>query len=182
MRTTRICVTAALALLWLPTAAPAARYRSTESAQPEQESAERQLPVLETGPGAAQDLAVEAECSQTEIGWADVVFSWSMPEGAFARQRLDVTSYRNGFELGEYELFVRPTPKYDPPYRKESEDSAPEQEAEEVFQPRITMMLQAIEPGGNDFWRVLTLTSDGWVPSEVARVELPVCPVDFDNE
>lgn len=171
----RLLVTAVMPLLWLPTAAHAAKYRSAGPAQPEAESAERQLSVLAAGPGSAQDLTVEAQCSQTEIGSADVVFSWSMPEGEVARQRLDVTPYRNGFELGEFELFVRPAPKYPPPRREGEEGSAQEQ-------PRITMTLQALEPGGNDFWRVLTLTSEGWVPSEVARVELPVCPADLDDE
>ena len=43
---------------------------------------------------------------------------------------------------------------------------------------RTTAALEKLEPGVNYYWRVLTRTDGGWVPSAVARVEAPTCPVD----
>lgn len=102
---------------------------------------------------AAGGLAPAARCSETVRRSAEVELRWQVGAAAGV-QRVDVTKFRDGFELGRYE--VSP-----------------------VLAPgRTSVGLAGPEPGVNYYWRVLTETPQGWAPSGEDRFDVPVCPWD----
>jgi hypothetical protein len=118
-------------------------------------------PILQPGgPSAATDLRVEARCSPTQPGTRSATFMWRVAKTRGQGQRVDVTMFRDGFrsEKPRFET-VAQVPG--------TQDSAPWDKG---------------EPGINYYWRVLTLTAKGWVPSQTSRYEAPICPVDSTPE
>jgi hypothetical protein len=86
-------------------------------------------------------------------------FTWTVAHTAGTRQRIDITSFRDGFQKAE---------RYETVVQLSGRASSAE--------------WKGGDPGVNYYWRVLTLTPQGWVPSEIARYEAPICPVDFVQE
>jgi hypothetical protein len=116
-------------------------------------------PVLPPGgSGAATYLQVNARCSQTNPGMRVAKFSWQVAAEPGEAQRLDLTMFRGGFERGQFETIARLS----------ATQSAADSDKG--------------DPGINYYWRVLTLTPAGWVPSDTARYEAPICPVDTIEE
>ncbi len=123
---------------------------------------ESQVAVLPAGSApAAVDLSAAAECHSTKRRAALIGLRWSPvaagqdaapPEGA--AQRVELTKFREGFSTGRLEATRRL-------------ESAVE-----------TVAVDSAETGIYYYWRVLTLTAEGWVPSEDGRFEVPVCPYD----
>ena len=123
---------------------------------------ESQVAVLPAGSAAAAvDLSAVAECHLTKRRAALVGLRWSpvaagqdgaLPEGS--AQRVEITKFREGFSTGRLEATRRL-------------ESAVE-----------TVAVDSAETGIYYYWRVLTLTAEGWVPSQVGRFEVPVCPYD----
>ncbi len=125
--------------------------------QSQQESEQRVLATI--GPSSATKLQVTAECSRTEPGTRVARFTWTVARTAGSKQRIDITPLRDGFRKAQ---------KYETAVRVSGRASSAE--------------WKGGDPGVNYYWRVLTLTPQGWVPSEIARYEAPICPVDFVPE
>lgn len=118
-----------------------------------------ELPILAAGgPSAAGKLTQQGWCSTDEPGLPVARLSWVLPEQPGARQRVDVTMFRDGFETGRFLTF-----------------GGLEGDVHEV-------LWQRLEPGINYYWRVLTLTPEGWVPSATGRCAAPICPADRPRE
>jgi len=135
-------------------AATAAQEPVAESLQPigEQLSREIILP-LGAAPGA-EGLAFEATCSDIQPGRGLVTVAWRPLAAGGGAQRIDVTALRDGFARGRFDVTRS---------LGETIDSA---------------VLGELVPGLNYYWRVLRRTEAGWAPSETARFEAPICPVD----
>jgi hypothetical protein len=113
--------------------------------------ANRELPILSAGGRqAATDLRAGVWCSETKPSKGSATLSWKVSNSG--QQRVDFTMYRDGFERGMFET-IGPLP---------------------VDQSSVE--IDGLEPGINYYWRVLTLTPKGWVPSETARCEGIGCP------
>jgi hypothetical protein len=114
-------------------------------------------PILEPGgPGAAIDLQSEVDCENP--GEAIARLSWSPAATKGAKQRVDVTIFKDGFQMGEFE-------------------------ASEVLPlDQSSLIWEQVSPGLNHRWRVLTLQENGWIPSEIAIFKGPVCVGDEEEE
>jgi hypothetical protein len=105
-------------------------------------------------PGGAADLAYSAHCLDTNPRQGLVALTWAPGAALAGGQRIDVTKFHEGFEVGRFD-------------------------ASAVLEASVrTISLQDPEPGIYYYWRVLGETSDGWVASAVARFEAPICPSD----
>ncbi len=130
---------------------------------------QEQVPIRAAGgPGAATEMQAEIECSAVEPGTTLAILSWKAAKRRGSDQRVDVTMYRGGFERREYS-----------PAWQQARDTAPVQYAYDKKKDRYTVRITGLAAGVNYYWRVLNLEDDGWVPSTVARVLAPVCPVDM---
>jgi len=105
----------------------------------------------------ASDLEVTADCAPTQPGETVATFSWSSVPDRDSKQRVDITEFRNGFAGRDFETIA------------------------ELPASQQTIEWHEAEAGINYYWRVLTLTPEGWMPSAVARFEAPTCPVDFER-
>jgi hypothetical protein len=85
-------------------------------------------------------------------------FAWEMAAEPGEAQRLDLTMFRDGFERGEFETIAQLS----------GTQSAADSDKGDA--------------GVNYYWRVLTLNPAGWVPSDTARYQAPICPVDTISE
>ena len=113
------------------------------------------LPILSPGGVyAATGLVAKVSRSQTQPAKAIAKLSWRVTNESGSQQRIDITMYWDGFETGKFES-VGPLPP-----------------------GQSSVDLTELEPGINYYWRVLTLTPKGWVPSEMARCAVSVYPVD----
>lgn len=116
---------------------------------------ERQ-PVLEQNlPQAPRELRVIARCSDTNRGSGIAEFTWSAQSADIRAQRLDVSMFRDGLRTGRFETLGR------------------------IPAAQDRLVWDGGRAGVNYYWRVMVLTPQGWVPSETARYEAPICPVDF---
>ncbi len=137
----------------------AAEVSRTVGTGPPYRVVQAEPPILPPGgPGAATDLQVEARCSDMKLRTAIAKFSWAAAQSPGTRQRVDITMFREGFRDGKFETVALL------PLRQSSVE------------------WEEGEAGINYYWRVLTLTSQGWVPSETARYQAPVCPADMQPE
>jgi hypothetical protein len=141
----------ALALLAL---APA--WAQIDQAQPPGDRTPQSDRILEQGsPQAPRSLQVVARCSDVTLGRAVAEFTWTSASTEARVQRIDISMFRDGFQTERFETAARlPT-------------------------AQNRLVWDDARPGINYYWRVLVLTPQGWVPSETARYEAPICPVDF---
>ena len=117
---------------------------------------DQRQPILEPGSGqAARALRVSADCSDVKRGSSLTEFVWSIPGGDVQAQRLDISMFRDGLRTDKYETLGR------------------------IPAAQNRLVWDGGRAGVNYYWRVLVLTAQGWVPSETARYEAPICPVDF---
>jgi hypothetical protein len=122
-------------------------------------SADRAAPperILEQGnPQAPASLRVVARCSDVNLGTGVAEFTWASAANDARAQRIDISMFRDGFQTERFETVAR------------------------LPSAQNRVVWDDARPGINYYWRVLVLTSQGWVPSETARYEAPICPVDF---
>ena len=111
------------------------------------------LPV--GGPGAATNLQSEATCSLEDPAKGVSRLSWAPAAKRGAEQRVALTTYVRGFDTG---IFVTTEPL--PPDRQ-------------------SFVWERTGPGIIHYWWVLTLHTEGWVPSEVASFEGADCVADY---
>jgi hypothetical protein len=134
---------------------PAAQAQIDEARPP----ADRGTPperILEQGNAQAPaSLRVVARCSDVNLGTGVAEFTWVSRVTDARAQRIDISMSRDGFQTERFETVARlPT-------------------------AQNRLVWDDARPGINYYWRVLVLTPQGWVPSETARYEAPICPVDF---
>jgi hypothetical protein len=103
-------------------------------------------------------LLAEGRCSDTDLGKSVARFSWSLVKQIGDKYRVDVTMFRDGFQKDNFETVGT--------FRADQR----------------SLEWVGGSAGVNYYWRVLVLTPAGWLPSQVARYEAPVCPVDFLQE
>ncbi len=103
--------------------------------------------------GGAEDLRYSERCSEIRRRTAVIALSWKAGEGS-GDQRIDLTMFRDGFVRGRYQTSGR------------------------LPHGQGSAGVEAPEPGIRYYWRVLTETPAGWIPSAVERFEVPVCPWD----
>jgi hypothetical protein len=122
----------------------------------EARDSDQRQPVLARGNAQApQALRVSAECSDVKRGSGLAEFTWSTPSGEAQAQRVDVTMFRDGFQTNRFDTLGR------------------------IPAAQSRLVWDGGRAGVNYYWRVMILTPQGWVPSETARYEAPICPVDF---
>jgi len=114
------------------------------------------IPILTAeGPRAATNLRAGAECDLDQPWKGIVNLNWTIASLPGSEQRVIMTVYRDGFEVGRFDA---------------SDSLASDQSG---------MMWDRLSPGIIHFWMVLTRHEDGWVPSEQSSFEAPVCAVDY---
>lgn len=113
------------------------------------------VPVVEAvdGQEVAANLTSEPQCDATTPGRTASALSWRAPAGS-AEQRVDLTFFFQGFQSGDFVA----TPTLPP--------------------GQTAYLLLDTEPGVQYQWRVLTRTTDEWVPSDVATFRGAICVVD----
>ena len=113
------------------------------------------LPILSPGGVyAATGLVAKVSRSQTQPGKAIATLSWTATNEPGRQQRIDITKYWDGFERGRFNTVGPLTPG------------------------QSVVELNNLEPGIDYYWRVLSLTPQGWVPSQTARCAVRAYPVD----
>jgi hypothetical protein len=103
----------------------------------------------------ATDLQARTECSNTQLRKGIAKLSWKIASNVGSAQRVDVTIYRDGFETGKFET-IGPLPP-----------------------GQSSLVWERLDPGIIHYYRVLTLHTQEWVPSETASFEGPTCVADF---
>jgi hypothetical protein len=113
-------------------------------------------PILPPGgEGAATGLNAEVGCSEIvpRTGIANLNWNAAAPSGS--EQRIALTIFPDGFETGNFEVT----------------EALPPNQSSLVWEP--------LEGQAIHYWRVLTLHSKGWVPSDTASFEGPTCVADY---
>jgi len=148
-------------------------------------------PVLDRASPQVRSFQVEYGCSRANPRTVVATLTWEAEEPVTRnRQRLDATVYKDGFEsqrfvalgIGAPEtgfLHARPETVMDTqPYRNtlslriDSLQVQPEAGA-------VRLRVAELNPQTNYFWRVLTLSDEGWRPSETIRKSSPTCVADM---
>lgn len=113
------------------------------------------VPVLEPGgPGAATNLESEVDCNRAEIPGGFARLRWTVAQNPGQEQMVVVTIFLDGFDTGKFESSksLRPTDN--------------------------TLVFDQVRGQALHRWRVLTRQAEGWVPSETARFQGPLCVHD----
>ncbi|MBI4545427.1 MAG: hypothetical protein HY703_09540 [Gemmatimonadetes bacterium] len=142
-------------------------------------------------PTAAADarLQVEVGCSRAEPGTGMATLSWPADRELIARQRVDVTVFKRGFERGLF-ASLSPSPagqrfQMAPDFQAAGQpaSSALELRAEPMELSargdRVALRVKGLEPGLLYFWRLVTRSDGTWRPGETVRTEAATCPVDW---
>ena len=151
------------------------------------------VPVVEQAEPRVSDLSVEVGCAEDDprTGFADI--GWSARPDLLERQRLDVTIYKDGFERGYFVvlplgrtddgfLHARPGQEMqEQPYGRAlrlrvTDVGRPERQA------AVSVRVEGLDAGLEYFWRVLTRTETGWVPSPIVRRSAPTCVADYQRQ
>lgn len=123
------------------------------------EASAQEPPILEPGgPRAASELEDTPGCSDDEFPAGQVLLKWRPAAEPGTQQHVHVTIFREGFETGRF-ITIR--------------DLEPS-DSELLFEEVAGQALHR--------WRVLTLHPDGFVPSETARFDGPICVRDEDED
>jgi hypothetical protein len=123
-----------------------------ESTAPHEERPNVTLPP--GGPGAATALVAEPDCDPL-VGEGIARLSWQPAANAGQEQRIIITIYRDGFETGNFDFSARLSPS------------------------DTSIVWDRVHGQAIHHWRVITLQSEGWVPSDTASFEGPPCVADW---
>jgi hypothetical protein len=134
---------------------PAARAQIDEARPPGDRNTQPERILEQGNTQAPGSLQVLARCSDMKLGTGVAEFTWASSATDVRAQRIDISMFRDGFQTERFETVARlPT-------------------------AQNRLVWDDARPGINYYWRVLVLTPQGWIPSETARYEAPICPVDF---
>jgi hypothetical protein len=164
------------------------------------QSPPQQTPRLETG----LTVACEVFCSTTKLRTTNARIRWNISKVALdanriatlasARQTLEATVYKNGFEKGLLVSF--PIGAATPARAVAPQIAQPAQARLRAFQiqlisieppagqagaagDQMTAVIENLEPGVNYTWRVAIETAAGRIVSAPITCEAPVCPADI---
>lgn len=110
---------------------------------------------LSGGPGAATDLRAAPRCEETGSRGAVADLSWTIASTPGDEQRVAVTKFREGFDNGSFDVSA----------------TLPPDAASFTWRP--------VNPGGVQYWRVLTRHGSSWAPSDTAMFTGPTCVADY---
>lgn len=130
------------------------------------------IPILdEGGVQAATELEADVACSDSLPGTSVARLSWGEAERPGSDRRVDLSMFHDGFLKRQYTTV----------WQREGEEPGAAYRFDRVT-GRHEVLVYGLTAGVNYYWRVLSLTTDGWVPSMTVRVEPPVCPVDIEAD
>lgn len=148
-------------------------------------------PVLEMDTGFISNFHIEVFCSDVKLRTGNALLTWNSEEKYFDKQRLDLTIYKNGFEINIFTTLwplkenqeFQTTKMVELPNRVDNQSLFLNTIAVDINKQEKSVLveLEGLTPGLTYFWRILTLTKKGWVPGIIIRSEAPVCPSDSDN-
>jgi hypothetical protein len=160
----------------------------------------QQIPRVETG----LTVACEVFCSTTKLRTSNARVRWNISKAALdahrittlasARQTLEATVYKNGFDKGLLVSF--PIGAATPARAVAPQIAQPAQARLRAFQiqlisieppaaqagaagDQMTAVIENLEPGVNYTWRVAIETAAGRIVSAPITCEAPVCPADI---
>jgi hypothetical protein len=169
---------------------------TTEAAQPPQSA---QPPRVD----ARFSLTAEPFCSEVKVRTSSARLHWSAPAAALAanglttlaaaRQTLEATIYKNGFEQGLLVAVPIGPATADRPVLPQAQAAGRQQprafqiRVVGVEQPRATdaadagVVVENLEPGVNYTWRIALETRAGRIVSPAARFQAKICPADLET-
>lgn len=149
-------------------------------------------------------ITVEMFCSDTKLRTSNARIRWSMPKAALdasglasfagAKQSLETTVYKNGFDKGLLVFFPVSPATPDRPVVPQAQTRQPPVRAFqisliEVEQPRTALspnaaiemgaVFEGLEPGVNYTWRIAIDTGTGRIVSPSVTSQAWVCPADL---
>jgi hypothetical protein len=149
-------------------------------------------------------LSIETFCSETRLRTSNARIRWSMPRAvldgagiasvAAARQSLEATVYKNGFEKGLLVALPIGAATVDRPVVPLAQGRPQQPRAFQIrlieFTPpgvqaaaattgEISAVVENLEPGVNYTWRIALDTPSGRTVSPSATVQARVCPADM---
>ncbi len=169
-------------------------------ARGERQTPAQQTPRIETG----LTVTCEVFCSTTKLRTSNARIRWSLSRAALdanriatlagARQTLEATVYKNGFDKGLLVAF--PIGAATPARAIAPQIAQPAQARLRAFQIQVisiesppteagasgdqmSAVIENLEPGVNYTWRVAIETAAGRIVSAPITCEAPVCPADI---
>ena len=148
-------------------------------------------------------LSIETFCSETRLRTSNARIRWSIPRAVLdaagiagvgaARQSLEATVYKNGFEKGLLVALPIGTATVDRPVvplaqGRPQQPRAFQLRLIEFAQPRVeaaaaapemTAVVENLEPGVNYTWRIAIDTTTGRMVTPSATAQARVCPADM---
>jgi hypothetical protein len=149
-------------------------------------------------------LSIETFCSETKLRTSNARIRWSIPRTALdaagiagvaaARQSLEATVYKNGFEKGLLVALPIGAATVDRPVLPQLQGRPQQPRAFqlrliEFAQPRVdaaagtpgemSAVVENLEPGVNYTWRIAIDTPSGRLVSPSATSQARVCPADM---
>jgi len=162
--------------------------------------------VAQTQAREEQRITITADsfCSDTKLRTSNARIRWSMPGAALeaagvgnfstAKQSLEVTVYKNGFEKGLLASVPIPQATPERPLAAQAQQKRPIPRAFqfsliEVEQPKTSpaaeastemgAVVEGLEPGVNYTWRIAIETSSGKIVSAPVTSQATTCPADM---
>jgi hypothetical protein len=146
-------------------------------------------------------LSIETFCSETKLRTSNARIRWSIPRAAVdaaglaaARQSLEATVYKNGFEKGLLVALPIGTATVDRPVvplaqgrpqlprafqLRLIEFAQPRADAAAAAPGEMTAVVENLEPGVTYTWRIAIDTPSGRMVSPSATAQARVCPADM---
>jgi len=158
---------------------------------PIKEPDEFNRPILSTDTTTVSNFQCISYCSETKLRTGVALLTWTVDERLMAKQRLDVTVYKKGFETKLYTI-LWPLNK-DQAFQTSRLVNLPDRPDRQLLyldvsqvdidreEGMLSVELEGLEAGLNYYWRILTLTKKGWAPSAVISGKGPICPADIEQ-
>ena len=189
----RFCI---MVLLGIILVSCVAKSEAAVSVEAERIGQAAEVPVAPKDEGLIRNFSSEVSCSETILRRGTAFLFWEVDKEVVKDVRVDLTVYKGGFEKnlftsffpdkeavkGEDERFRPPasSPLLDGPaiiFR--DLPIVRTQQGRQRQELASDLIVEALEPGVNHFWRIVVLTGDGEVRSETVRNMAPVCPADI---
>jgi hypothetical protein len=135
--------------------------------------------------GTLDTLKVEGVCSEFDPATATATVTWSTPATRFARQRLDITKFPQGFRQQRYTTLY-------PIERRGKFQTVAGADVPETEHPGLypttadagqtgvddgcSVRLEGVTGGTTYYVRICTLGDGGWKASRTVLCQVPACP------
>lgn len=142
-------------------------------------------PVEPVGAQSSNSLSCAVFCSDTRIGVSVAELTFSSAVGDLSQLTLEVTVYKNGFEIGRFARVspIRAGQAFEIIRPPGEMGSAPGFDTLTLAAVRletaglVTVRVEGLEPGLNYFWRVIPA---GGSATEITACQAVECPVDSE--